>query len=153
MKKSPLLEAGIEQNIGFLLGNCNRIKERLLDQYLQPMNITSSQAKVLFHIYRLSNMRQCDIGKKLGVDNSAVTRMIDRLEKKNLLKRLPSETDRREVLITLTEEGAELVNDMSELAHAAIEELCSPLSENETDILRTLLKKLIDSHSIDCLGK
>lgn len=153
MKKSPLLDVAIELNIGFLLGNSNRIKERLLDQYLQPANITASQAKVLFHIYRLSNMRQCDIGKKLGVDNSAVTRMIDRLEKKNLLQRLPSETDRREVLITLTEEGAELVSDVSELANAAIEELCSPLSTEETETLRTLLRKLIANHSIDCLGK
>jgi MarR family transcriptional regulator, multiple antibiotic resistance protein MarR len=84
MKNLSLLDGHLEDNIGFLLGHSNRIKDRLLDRHLQDAGITGTQAKVLFHIYIFKHSRQCDIGKKLNVDGSAVTRLLDRMEKRGL---------------------------------------------------------------------
>ncbi len=149
MKNSPLLNSSVEDNIGLLIGSCNRIKDRLLDQYLQDEGITGTQAKVLFSIYRCKLSRQCDIGKKLNVDGSAVTRMLDRMEKKGLITRTQSEHDRREIRVELTESGLDVTLRAVRLAYMAIEELCQPLSDDETEILRNILKKVIAFH---CIG-
>ncbi len=133
------------ENLGFLLGKSCHIKDRLLDQHLLPEDITSTQAKVLFQIYHFRFDRPSQIGKSLNVDNSAITRMLDRLEKKGLLVRLPDPNDRRSIVIELTESGIEVVQRSLPLARCAIDELTQALSEEEIEQLRHCLKKIVTS--------
>ncbi len=135
----------ILENLGFLLGKSCQIKDRLLDQHLIPEDITSTQAKVLFQIYHFKFDRPSQIGKSLNVDNSAITRMLDRLEKKGLLIRIPDPNDRRSIVIQLTENGVEAVKRSLPLARNAIEELTQSLSEEEIEQLRHCLKKIVTS--------
>ncbi|SDG85245.1 DNA-binding transcriptional regulator, MarR family [Vibrio xiamenensis] len=137
------------ENLGFLLGKSCHIKDRLLDQHLMPEDITSTQAKVLFQIYHFRFDRPSQIGKSLNVDNSAITRMLDRLEKKGLLLRVPDPSDRRSIVIQLTESGVDVVKRSLPLARSAIDELTQALSEEEIEQLRHCLKKIVTSAITD----
>ncbi|WP_432453395.1 MULTISPECIES: MarR family winged helix-turn-helix transcriptional regulator [unclassified Agarivorans] len=132
-------------NIGFLLGKSCYIKDRLLDQHLIPEDITSTQAKVLFQIYHFRLNRPSEIGKSLNVDNSAITRMLDRLEKKSLIERVPDPTDRRSQIIHLTPTGSSVVERSLPLAKSAIDELTQALSKQEIEQFRHCLIKIVTS--------
>jgi len=137
----------ILDNIGFLLGTSCQIKDRLLEQHLASADhaekITGTQAKVLFQIYQFQRYRPSDIGKILNVDNSAITRMVDRLEKKNLIKRVPDPNDRRSFFLDLTEQGLTVVQQSVPLARNAIDELLQPLNEEEKEQFRSYMKKIV----------
>lgn len=132
-------------SIGFLLSKSTHIKDRLLDQYLAQEEITSSQAKVLFTLYFMGTQRSSYISKALGVDGSSVTRMLDRLEKKQLIQRETDPEDRRSVLIQLTEEGRTVTAKTLPLAHAAIDHLTDCLSTQEQQNLQHCLSKIVSS--------
>ena len=145
MSNRNLEPDSIIENLGFLLGKSCHIKDRLLDQYLLPEDITSTQGKVLFQIYHLRFNRPSHIGKSLNVDNSAITRMLDRLEKKELIRRLPDPEDRRSIVITLTDTGVDVVERALPLAAQAIDELTQALTAEEIEQLRHCLQKIITS--------
>ena len=144
-------------NLGFLIGQTNHIKDRLLEQHLASAmleeEITATQAKVLFQIYKFQSYRPSDIGKMLNVDKSSITRMVERLEKKALLERKPDPEDRRSCLLYLTDKGRAMVSQSLPLALNALNELEQALSDEEKAQLRHCLQKIIQS-SLDeqCLA-
>lgn len=137
------------ENIGFLLGKSSAIKDRLLEKHLLNANleeeITGCQAKVLFQIYKFESYRHAEIGKMLNVDKSNITRMVDRLEKKDLLQRKVDPDDRRSSLLFLTAKGKALVQQCLPLAEQAFTELEQGLTETEKVQLHSILKKIITS--------
>lgn len=148
----------ILDNIGFLLGTTCQIKDRLLEQQLTSADlceeITSTQAKVLFQVYKFQNYRPSDIGKILNVDNSTITRMVDRLEKKGLIQRIADPKDRRSFLLDLTEKGLLVVQQALPLGKNAMDQLLQSLSKEEEQQLRLYLKKIIVSVAGDsCLQR
>ncbi|GAA0825310.1 MULTISPECIES: MarR family winged helix-turn-helix transcriptional regulator [Marinomonas] len=139
-------------NLGFLLGKSAQIKDRLLDHYLAVEDITSSQAKVLFTVFFLKNQRSSDISKALNVDSSAVTRMLDRLEKKELIQRMADPDDRRSVFIELTTKGHEITSRALPLANEAIDKLTECLTPDEKQSLQHCLGKIVNFfHTEECL--
>jgi MarR family transcriptional regulator, multiple antibiotic resistance protein MarR len=93
------------ESIGFLLQRARMQIMEDLDQELEPLGITSAQYVVLV---RLSEQ---DVGSASGLcrgvsyDPGAMTRMIDRLEKKGFVRRVRCANDRRKVNLELTAEG------------------------------------------------
>ncbi len=59
------------------------------------------------------------LARALGVSKPAITRALDRLSKLRLVRRAPDETDRRSVLVELTDFGAAYVGAFAELIVAA----------------------------------
>ena len=82
-----------------------------------------------------------DITDRMIDPNSNTTRILDRLEQKQLVKRNPSERDRRELWITITENGLNVLatieaDFLSDNPHG------SSLSHAEASLLNNLLDKL-----------
>ena len=77
-------------SIGQYIGRSALLKDRLLDRYLAPLDITSAQFKVLMFIYMDRANTPADLCRELSVDSGSMTRMLDRLEKKGLLLRKPA---------------------------------------------------------------
>ena len=50
-KTSPYEILNLAENVSFLLGNTNLLKDRLLDQHLAEEDITAAQAKALFKMH------------------------------------------------------------------------------------------------------
>ncbi len=77
------------------------------------------------------------------VTSGAMTNRLDRLEKAGLIRRVPHPSDRRGLMVQLTEEGRELIDRALE-AHVENEHrILSGLSAEERERLAALLEKLI----------
>ena len=71
------------------------------------LKVTTAQAGILFFLKQKDMCMMSEIGEVFNIDNSAVTRLIDRLEKNGLVKRQVPPENRRAILICITPEGLE----------------------------------------------
>ncbi|MEL6436083.1 MAG: MarR family transcriptional regulator [Pseudomonadota bacterium] len=77
----------------------------------------------------------------LGRDKSQMTRIIQQLEGKALIRRAPSEQDGRSSVVALTPKGACVVRDLQSIVGEVLNDLLEPLQANERAELLRLLKK------------
>jgi DNA-binding MarR family transcriptional regulator len=89
--------------------------------------------------YRL---RPSDFADTLMLTSSGTTKRLDRLERAGLIERAPDPDDRRGTLITLTAEGRELIDAVTEAHMANERRILSGLTEDEQRELADLLRKL-----------
>jgi DNA-binding MarR family transcriptional regulator len=71
------------------------------------LKVTTAQAGILFFLKQKDMCMMSEIGQVFNIDNSAVTRLIDRLEKNGLVKRQFPPENRRAILFRITPEGLE----------------------------------------------
>ena len=69
--------------------------------------VTYAQAGILFLLRKKDGRYMSEMGQIIGVDNSAMTRLVDRLEKAGLVKRQIDPENRRAISILLTPAGRE----------------------------------------------
>ncbi|WP_227981285.1 MarR family winged helix-turn-helix transcriptional regulator [Nocardia spumae] len=92
----------------------------LLDQRLAPYGVTAQQAAVLVSVAAGRTAPRV-LATALRTDTAGLTRLLDRLEAKELVTRRRSTTDRRSVVVELTDAGRTLTPDLlprfTEAAH------------------------------------
>jgi len=90
--------------------------------------------------YRLSPTR---LAKGLMLSSAGVTSRIDRLERRNLVRRLPDPDDRRGVIVELTETGVEIVDAAVAALAASDRELLERMEPADVASLEDLLRKFL----------
>jgi DNA-binding MarR family transcriptional regulator len=113
---------------------------------ISDMKITPGQFGVLTLIYSNESISQSAVARALGVERSTMVAVIDILEKRALVKRNPSPTDRRSNALILSEEGRALIEDALEKVIKSEEKTVEALSPEETVQLLSLLRKM-NNHS------
>jgi len=132
-----------DSQIGMLLGRANSLKDRILDQHLEVYGVTSAQFKVLIIVAEWGLNSPGDLCRHLSLDSGSMTRMLDRLEQKQLIRRSRSEADRRQICIALTEEGQALAARLPQIGAEAMNRLAGVLDAHELAELERLLKKIL----------
>ncbi len=130
--------------LGRLIHMVNQKKDRLLNDYLSPLDVTATQFKVLCAIRCGGSITPVELKKVLSVDLGALTRMLDRLVARGWIARMPNPNDKRGVLIQLTPEGAALCEQCHQLVGQTLhQELTKNMTAEEVTTLEYLLKKIL----------
>lgn len=117
------------------------------DAFLAPHGLTQPQFNVL-RILRGQN--RLDPGVSLSTKcirermldrGSDTSRLVARLEGRGLVVKRPSDTDRRRVVVTLTDKGAALLAEIDERVEA-LDEITKALSDDEASQIADLLDRL-----------
>jgi len=111
-------------------------------QQLKGFDLTPPQFGVLETLAHLGPMKMCEIGTKLLMSGANVTGVVDRLEKKRLVRRMMDAEDRRMFLIHLTEEGSKAIAKFFPVHAEQIEAFTNVLTTKEKRQVTDLLKKL-----------
>lgn len=135
----------IDETIGWKIYKARCLTKNRLQQKLKAFEITSEQWSILSMVYLKEGCNQKELGEKLLKDRAALTRILDILERKELLKRETSNNDRREYLVYITEKGRELYSDVLPVVTNNSEEISSIFTGDEEKQLRYLLNKLIQN--------
>ncbi|MCF3130378.1 MarR family winged helix-turn-helix transcriptional regulator [Streptomyces olivochromogenes] len=104
--------------------------------------LTPQQVKVLLTLDEALPMRR--IAERLGADPSNFTGMVDRLQSRGLVERVPDPTDRRIKRIAATEAGKAAAQDLRERLRFATDPLVALDGDQRRD-LRDLLQLMVDS--------
>ncbi len=94
-----------EDGIGLLFRRVLQSLIQEVDRRLAPHDLTHAQWVPLYKLFRGECATSAELARDLQLDPAAVTRALDRLEAKGLVKRTRSRTDRRVVQLALTAEG------------------------------------------------
>jgi len=132
------------QSIGGLL---SRVKMKLmdaLDAELEPLGISSAQYVILVNL--ASGVDSASgLCRSVSYDPGAMTRMIDRLEKKGLVRRVPCAEDRRVMRLALTEEGKAVYPQLAERAAKVLNDRLQGFTADEVRQLEHLLERMLSN--------
>jgi MarR family transcriptional repressor of emrRAB len=95
--------------------------EARIDATLAPLGVTMREylALVLIADDAVEPLRPSDLSATLDATRTQVTRLLDGLERKGLVKRLPHVEDRRSLQLAHTDAGRELLRRAAPSVHAA----------------------------------
>jgi len=112
------------------------------DRHIRTLGLTSSQFDVIATLGGTSGMSMGEVARKTLVTKGTLTGIVDRLEKKNLVRREVPESNRRSFIIVLTPEGQEIFNRAYPAHVAYLKERFERLDQAELERLRLLLAQL-----------
>ena len=92
---------------------------------------------------------QGGIAKYLNLNSSTMSGIIDRLEGKGYVARLPNPRDKRTVIISLTSKGSKLLDQSPQLLHQRLSIKLQKLPEDEVSEINNALKILVESLDIE----
>ena len=110
---------------------------------LAPLGLTPAQERALRIMARGEEpLRMTELADRLGIVPRSLTTVIDALEQAGLVRREVDPSNRRAILLHLTERGSAVRDDMREARRRAAEELFAPLSGDDRKTLAELLTLL-----------
>jgi DNA-binding MarR family transcriptional regulator len=122
-----------------LLRTAGDISERLAE-LLRPYDLTPTQAQVLSIIHGAREpLPHHTIGERLVVARGTVSFLVDTLERRGLVRRVPHPNSRRTVLVAITEDAERLLHEFRPRIHQFDRNLVAGLGPEEQDALLRLL--------------
>lgn len=116
-----------------------------LAKALKPYKVTHEQWPLLKWLWVQDGISQKELSEKSYKDQPTTTRILDKLERRGLIRRQIDSLDRRVSLIYLTREGQQIQDSLIPLAQGALEQALKGLSELEQVQLKNLLNKISDN--------
>lgn len=111
----------------------------------EGFDITTEQWTVLSCLWDNGKINQQMICEFTQKDKPSVTRLIDNLEKKNLVRRKSDPKDRRNRIIHLTPQGAALKQKTTEVVHNIVNHALEDISDEELSIAKDVLLRIMQN--------
>ncbi len=137
-----------ERRFIFLIGQArHRLMTRLDQAMIEAAGITAAQSGALYYLEKHDGCLLTELSRALGLDKSAITGLVDRLENKGLVERKPSSSDRRAIGLFLTGKGSDAIRQCLKVTREYNTAIMEGLSEEEIDTFSRILRKVIDRFS------
>ncbi len=133
----------VEDSVGFQITRLRAEVFAAVDREVAPWGISSAQGAILIYIAHGRGNRAADIARDYSYDTGSMTRMVDRLVAKGLLRRVRDEADRRAILLELTPKGRKLTERLPAVAAKALNALLRGFSRTELDQLQGFLGRML----------
>jgi len=140
--KTPPPLARLYARPGFLLRRAHQISAAVFEDACRGLELTPAQFGVLTVLQAHPGLGQSSLARALGFDKVTVLRVLRGLQARGLVRRVPAEDNRRNVSVTLTAEGAELLQLAQKPAEKAYRRLMEPLDRGQQEQLLALLQLL-----------
>ncbi|WP_138207483.1 MarR family winged helix-turn-helix transcriptional regulator [Haloimpatiens lingqiaonensis] len=122
------------------------IKQSVRKEF-EDMNLTAPQGMIIGMLSHEGKMKISDLSKRIGLSNSTISGIVDRLEKQGFVERIRSEKDRRVVYVDVNSEFRKNSKDRFCQIQRKMETVISKTSDEEADkILEglSILKEVVD---------
>ena len=113
------------------------------------LKVTTAQAGTLFLLKQKNMCMMSEIGKVFNIDNSAVTRLIDRLEKNGLVKRLVPPENRRAILICITPEGLDEEKKAQMIIRSINSKIKEDFTSKEVESYKKILNGILEKFKVE----
>jgi MarR family transcriptional regulator, multiple antibiotic resistance protein MarR len=131
--------------IGLLVARARSALLTGLDGELEPFGLTGAQFAVLKNVADGTADTAADLCRTMHYDTGSMTRMLDRLEEKSVLRRERCTQDRRVVYLRLTDTGNELLPQLRTAAIHVLARHLAGFSPAEVDNLKQFLVRMIEN--------
>ncbi len=135
----------LKKSLGFKLERASRLTTQNFNKNLKENNfiLTAEQWGVINFLLEEDGINQNQIGKLINKDHTCVSRLVETLIKKGIIKKESSEEDKRINLVYLTEEGKKLQNNIVYTVEHSLDKVFKGVTEEEKQIFSVVLDKII----------
>ncbi len=142
-------ERVIDTSIAYLVGRTSRaIIKRLTKKFADAgFDVSYEQWSILIHLYRKDGQTQQELSTIAVKDKAAITRLLNVLEKKNIVLRIPDRSDKRSKLVYLTHKAKSFRDDLMSLVEEMLEEAEQGISVEDMAQCKATLNKIFTNFS------
>jgi len=119
-----------------------RLLRAAFDARLAPLDLNLTQASLIGYVHEFGATTQTELADRLGIGRAAIGSVIDHLQHRGLVERLPKPDDRRVWLVAITDAGAELAVAINEVDEVLRAELRRGIGREERQALNWVMSRL-----------
>ncbi len=137
----------LDDQPGYLIRRLQQIAVAIFLEEAEAHGITPVQYAALQAAQRQPGLDQRSLASSIGFDTSTLGGVIDRLERRGLVERRVSPTDRRVRLLHVTPAGDALLDEVVPLMLAAQQRILAPLPAADRPRFLAMLKTLVEANN------
>ncbi len=136
----------LHKSTGYLLGMTSRTIRKLFNRELlkRGYRITGEHFDVLFYLMEKDGQHQQQLAETLCKDKTTITRIINRVEALNLVKRKTNRTDGRQKKVCLTGTGRKIVREAMSLSREIMIKVQKNISQADMAVFNKVLSQFHD---------
>ena len=147
MRKSKAEATALEEQPGYFIRRLQQIAVAIFLEETQAHGVTPVQYAALYAALRQPGLDQRTLASTIGFDTSTIGGVIDRLERRGLIERQASPTDRRVRLLQVTPAGASLLDQVIPAMLKAQQRMLAPLPAAERPRFMAMLKIVVEGNN------
>tara|TARA_B100000686_G_C16199638_1_gene669951 strand:- start:50 stop:514 length:465 start_codon:yes stop_codon:yes gene_type:complete len=132
-------------SMGLLINSAHRSMTKRFVQNATDsgLDISLDQWMVLGPVWQLESVSQKELGEMILKDKTSITRLVDVLERKNLVVRVEDQFDHRIKRVVLTNAGKQLFFDVLPIMEKTREEVRRNIPDQDIEIFKSVLSRII----------
>jgi DNA-binding MarR family transcriptional regulator len=127
---------------GFLLRRAHQIAVAIFIDECKGLRLTPPQHGILLAVHRMPGLTQAELSRLLGFDRAMMGQVVDGLVRRKLLRRDRLATNRRLTSLTLSPQGARLLDEAASVMKRTSRRILSPLRARERETFVDLLMRV-----------
>lgn len=139
------------KKVGFLIKQVHILQEQRLNKIFNRFDLTGAQVFTIINLFKArekgERLTQKDLERILDISNPTLTGILNRLENKGLIIRMPCKHDARRKYIEVTDKAIDLDKEIRRAFEEAEKELLCSLNDEEVMRLYEYLEKILRSNS------
>ncbi|MDB5870590.1 MAG: MarR family transcriptional regulator [Ramlibacter sp.] len=133
------------ESVGFMMRRILNLVTTQVDREFEPSGLTSAQWVPLLKLHMGAGSTVAELARNCQLDAGSMTRLLDRLEAKGLVRRVRSSEDRRVVNIELTDEGTAAAKTIPAVLCSVQNSHMRGFTVEEWQQLKGLLRRILDN--------
>jgi len=138
-------EIHLESSLGYYLSKARNVLVERMDRAVKPLGLTAQQIGVILMLSCNRAHTPYELSRAMSYDSGSMTRMLDRLENKGLIRRHRSAHDRRLMHLELTEEGRAGYPRMREISLTVANRFLRGFTKRDARQLEGLLARMLEN--------
>ncbi|MGQ3889376.1 MarR family winged helix-turn-helix transcriptional regulator [Legionella sp. CNM-1927-20] len=138
----------IDEHTGILIKKAARLFEQVANIKLNELGVTYSQTIFLVRLWEKDGQTQIELAKSAGLKQPSVVRILDRMERDNLILRVRNKDDRRAFNFYLTEKAKKACHKLEEQANEMHSVATLNIKKENIEKVNHLLSAIINNLQI-----
>jgi DNA-binding MarR family transcriptional regulator len=141
---SPFSFDDYDNVIGFVVSQAGYRLSQALLRAIESLgsDLRPREFAVLNRLHERGELTQIQLAELTYKDKPAITRMLDRLIERGLVRKVASSADRRAMVVSLTAEGEALRNAIVPLVVGFLEQACEGISPEDLAVTVATLRRI-----------
>ena len=131
-----------DNSVGYLVKRCGVLMTQVAERRFEAQSVSFTQWITLMTLLRHEHLSATQLSSECAHDMGALTRVVDDLERRGLVRRERSRRDRRAVEIAITPAGRRVAQSTKKVIVDLLNELVAPFSDAEITTLIALLQRM-----------
>ncbi len=134
-----------DDSVGYLMRRIIALMGQGIEREFEPAGLTNAQWVPLLKLYMGCGSTAAELARQCELDAGSMTRLLDRLEAKQLCRRSRSSDDRRVVNLELTDAGRQAAQEIPGVLCAIQNSLLAGFSLEEWRTLKSYLRRMLET--------